>query len=186
MKIRLTIGRAWPEVEHVFAVGYRGLAVGRIWLATDRPGHREPWEWLLCLPLALPDDSRGMSASRDDALQAVAACLSQLISRTPHERLERAFTLATAIGLKFDGGEEIELSVEAASAAASPARPVEVRAEPVAAARSVQRVVVPAAVVAQRPAATPMKKRGAVVRVQVGRPQPVAKPPQDPAPPIIS
>jgi len=56
-KLSLNMGLAWPEVEHFYAVGHRGQTAGRIWFATDRRGEDEPWEWHLCLPMTLPDDS---------------------------------------------------------------------------------------------------------------------------------
>ena len=169
MKVRLAVGPLWPEVENVFAVGYRGLMAGRIWLAADRKGSGEPWEWSLCLPLALPDDSQGTARTRDDALQAIANSLSRLIANTPQERLERAFLLATATALTFDGGNAIELSTDGTTGAvpadAAPAVPTNDRG-PVASA--VQQTVAHVDGVELTP--TSKRKRGQVIRVKVVQP----------------
>lgn len=136
MKLSLNIGLAWPEVGHVYAVGYRGQTVGRIWLSQDRRLDAMSWEWHLCIPMTLPDDSRGLACSKEAALQALANSLHALVQRTQPDRLERAFLLSAATGLDFDGGEAVEVSVETAHApAAIPAdRPAQVRAPTLAAA----------------------------------------------------
>src|SRR5262245_19043847 len=119
MKLVLNVGQTWPEVEHVFSVGYRGQVVGRIWFAADRRTDPRPWEWHLAMPLTLPGASKGLARTRDDAVQAVGDALHRLIRQTPHDRLERAFQFGAAAGLQFDEGDDVILNIE--EAAPSPA-----------------------------------------------------------------
>jgi len=111
-KLSLNMGLAWPEVEHFYAVGHRGQTAGRIWFATDRCGEDEPWEWHLCLPMTLPDDSLGRARSKEEALQMLGNSLHTLLLQVPLDRIERAFRLSAATGLDFTSGETVELSVE--------------------------------------------------------------------------
>lgn len=112
MKLSLVVGLAWAEVENFYGVGYRGRLAGKIWLATDRLNEETPWEWHLCLPMTLPDHSKGVARSKAEAVQALANSLHTIILRAPAERLERALNFAAATGLDFKAGKEIELSVE--------------------------------------------------------------------------
>jgi hypothetical protein len=131
MKLSLNVGLAWPEVDDVYSVGYRGQTIGKMWLATDRQAEATPWEWHLCIPMTLPDDSKGAAHSKDLALQALANSLHRLLLHTPPDRIERAFRLSAATGLDFDAGEQIELFVEDATArpAIAAAEPAPVHAE---------------------------------------------------------
>lgn len=141
MKLSLNVGLTWPEVGHVFSVGYQGWIVGKVWFATDRQTDAAPWEWQLCIPMTLPDDAQGVARSKREALQAVADCLHRVILRTPADRLERAFRLAEVSGLKFESGAEMEFEVDAAPAA-EPSEPVQPRAVRVAAQTAVHGTVV--------------------------------------------
>ena len=174
MKLVLNVGQIWPEVERVYSVGYRGQAIGRIWFAADRPTDPRPWEWHLAMPLTLPDDSKGLARSLEDALQSVGNALHRLIRQTPHDRLERAFQFGAAAGLQFDEGEDVILNIEdAVPSAGVPKQPAKVLIQGAAAAGPVQRTAqVHAAVAAQAPPATqpnPSKKRMPVVRVQAAK-----------------
>jgi len=111
-KLFLNVDLAWPEVEHLYAVGYRGQAVGKIWFAVDKRDEAKPWEWHLCLPMTLPDDTQGSARSKDEALQMLANSLHTLLLQVPPERMERALQLLAATGLGVTSGERIELSVE--------------------------------------------------------------------------
>jgi hypothetical protein len=110
-KLSLNVGLAWPEVEHLYAVGYRGQTAGRIWFATDRRDQATPWEWHLCLPLTLPDDTQGSAGSKGEALQMLANSLHTLLLDVPPDRIERALQLSAATGLGFTSGDRVELSV---------------------------------------------------------------------------
>jgi hypothetical protein len=177
MKLVLNVGQTWPEVEHVYSVGYRGQAIGRVWFAADRRTDPRPWEWHLAMPLTLPDDSKGLARSLDDALQAVGNALHRLIRQTPHDRLERAFQFGAAAGLQFDEGDDVILNIEeAAPSPAAPNQPAKVMIQGAAAAGAVQRTAqAHAAVAAQTPPVTQTnlpKKRMPVVRVQAARAPP--------------
>lgn len=111
-KLFLNVGLAWPESEHLYAVGYRGQTAGRIWFATDKRGEAKPWEWHLCLPMTLPDDTQGSARSKDEALQMLANSLHTLLLQVPAERMERAMQLSAATGMGFTSGERVELFVE--------------------------------------------------------------------------
>lgn len=129
MKLVLKVGLAWPELANHYRVGYRGQTVGKVWLATDRRADAMPWEWQLCMPMALPDGTTGCARGKGAALQALANALYGLVLRTPPERLERAFSLSAELGLAHETGEEIAFAVEdpaarpaARTAPAGPAR----------------------------------------------------------------
>jgi hypothetical protein len=171
MKLLLNVGQTWPEVEHIYSVGYRGQAVGRIWFAADRQTDARPWEWHLSLPLSLPDDSKGIARSRADAMQALANSLHRLIVQTPHDRLERAFQFSAAAGLDFDRGDDVELTVE--GPVRPPDQPDLVLAQGRATSGPVQRAAqTHATVAAQSPAVKQptVQKKKPVLRVQVARP----------------
>jgi hypothetical protein len=174
MKLLLNVGRAWPEVEHVYVVGYRNYAVGRMWFAVDRQADPRPWEWHLAIPMGLPDDSRGIARSMAEAVQELGNALHRLILKTPHDRLERAFEFSAAAGLSFDRGDEIELTVaEAGPAAAAAVQAGQASVKSGAVAGPVQRAAqAPVSVVAHVPAVGPatLPKKKPVVRVQVARP----------------
>lgn len=161
MKLFLNVNLSWPEVEDVYSIGYRGQAVGKVWFATDRRHDATPWEWHLCIPMTLPDSTKGVAASKNDALQDLANSLHTLILHTPPERLERAFAFSAASGLGFDTGDVIEVVVEdlAARRSIEPAEPVEPvepppsRAVPVEALPKVAQAVQPRTVAPQAPAA---------------------------------
>ena len=175
MKLLLNVGQAWPEVEHVYLVGYRNCAIGRLWFAVDRQTDPRAWEWHLSIPMTLPDDSKGIARSRAEALQELGNALHRLILQTPHDRLERAFQFAAAAGLSFDRGEEIELTVlDPVRAPAPVAQGTQTLVKSVAAAAPVQHAVqAHASVAAQTPAArqaTLPQKKMPVVRVQVAKP----------------
>jgi hypothetical protein len=127
MKLSLNVGLTWPEVEHLYSVGYKGWTVGKLWFATDTLTGAMTWEWHLCIPMNLPDDAKGVAGSKPEALQALADCLQQLILRTPPDRLERAFLLAEASGLKFSSGEAMEFDVGERKASPEPPRPLAAR-----------------------------------------------------------
>lgn len=175
MKLLLNVGRAWPEVEHVYLVGYRNYAVGRMWFAVDRQADPRPWEWHLSIPMTLPDDSKGIARSMAEAVQELGNALHRLILQTPHDRLERAFQFAGAAGLSFDRGDEIELTLaEAVPEPAAADQSAQALVKSAAAAGPVERAAQAHVSVATRaPAvkqATLPKKKGPVVRVQVARP----------------
>lgn len=155
MKLFLNVSLSWPEVKDIYSVGYRGQIVGKVWFATDRRGDVTPWEWHICLPMTLPDDTKGMAASKSEALQDLANSLHTLMLRTPPERLERAFLFSAASGLGFDTGDVIELDVEdlAAPRSAELVEPQPSRAVPVQALPKVAQVIQPRAVAPQAPAA---------------------------------
>ncbi len=159
MKLFLNVNLSWPEVKDIYSVGYRGQIVGKVWFATDRRRDSRPWEWHLCIPMTLPDNTKGVAATRNDALQDLANSLHTLILHTSAERLERAFLFSAASGLGFDTGDVMELDVEdlAAPRSIEPAEQVEPpprRAVPVEALPRVAQVVIqPRAVVQQAPAA---------------------------------
>lgn len=112
MKLVLNVGLSWPEVDHVYSVGYHGQLVGKVWFAIDKRGDATPWEWLLSLPMALPDDSRGIARSRADALHALARSLHTLITHTSPDRFERTLAFAAATGLGFASGETMEFALD--------------------------------------------------------------------------
>jgi membrane peptidoglycan carboxypeptidase len=124
MKLFLNVNLSWPEVKDVYSVGYRGQIVGKVWFATDRRRDAAPWEWHLCIPMSLPENTKGMAGSKSEALQDLANSLHSLVLRTPAERLERAFLFSAASGLGFDTGEVLELEVE------DPAGPLSVEPSP--------------------------------------------------------
>src|SRR5438477_11237700 len=97
MKIALNLGLAWPDVKDVYDVGFDGCCIGRVWLARDRAGSDSPWEWLVSIPMTLPDSTKGRAKSLNDALGAFATAWSQVISATPAPRLERALALSRAV-----------------------------------------------------------------------------------------
>jgi hypothetical protein len=123
MKLSLNVGLTWPEVGHLYSVGYKGWTVGKVWSAMDPQSGAISWEWHLCIPMNLPDDAQGVARSKSEALQALADSLHGVILRTPSDRLQRAFLLAEAAGLTFDDGTTMEFDVDepaALSAAAAP------------------------------------------------------------------
>ena len=148
MKLFLNVNLSWPEVKDVYSVGYRGQIVGKVWFATDRRRDAAPWEWYLCIPMSLPDNTKGMAASKSEALQALANSLHTLVLRTSPERLERAFLFSAASGLGFDTGEVIELEVEdlAAPRSIEAVAPPPPSAVPVEALPKVAQVIQPRAV----------------------------------------
>ena len=130
---------AWPDAEHLYAVGYRGQTVGKIWFAIDRCSEARPWERHLCLPMTLPDDTLGSARSKDEALQMLANSLHTLLLQVPSDRIERALQLSAATGFGCTSGEKVELLVEeivrpvaltpeqAEAAQALPLRPLQCR-----------------------------------------------------------
>ncbi len=112
MKLSLNVGLTWPELEHLYSVGYKGWTVGKVWSAMDPQTGAMSWEWHLCIPMNLPDDAQGVARSKSEALQALADSLHAVVLRTPSDRLQRAFLLAEAAGLTFDDGTTMEFDVD--------------------------------------------------------------------------
>jgi hypothetical protein len=92
MKVALQVNLAWPDVAHVYNIGYNGVCIGRVWL--DRSASELPWEWLISLPMKLPATSTGRAASRKLALNALAAEWARLLNGTPKNRMDRVLTFA--------------------------------------------------------------------------------------------
>jgi hypothetical protein len=151
MKLFLNVNLSWPEVKDIYSVGYRGQIVGKVWFATDRRRDATPWEWHLCIPMTLPDNTKGVAASKAEALQDLANSLHTLVLHTPPERLERAFAFSAASGLGFDTGEVIEVAVEdlAAPRSIEAVEPPPPRVVPVEALPKVAQVIQPRAVAPQ-------------------------------------
>ncbi len=170
MKITLNVGLTWPEVEHLYTVGYKGWTVGKVWSATDPQTDAISWEWHLCIPMSLPDDAKGIARSKSEALQALADSLHGIILRTSPDRLQRAFLLAEASGLTFEDGTTMEFDVgelTASEAAAvppalvlPPARPRAVAARHPVVQSAGEQVGQPAALVVER-------KRMPVIKVRM-------------------
>src|SRR5262245_25941505 len=100
MKIALKLGLAWPDIKDLYDVSFDGIRIGRVWFACDRSPPQQPWEWLVSLPMALPDSTKGAAATLNDALNAFAAAWAQLLSSTQPARLRRALDLAQAVEQK--------------------------------------------------------------------------------------
>jgi hypothetical protein len=94
MKLSLDLSLAFPEIAEFYNVGFCGCPVGRVWLARDRAQTAQSWDWLISLPMTLPESSKGAAASLGDAMGALAAELARLIAATPVGRLQRAFDFA--------------------------------------------------------------------------------------------
>ncbi len=161
MKLSLNVGLTWPEVGHLYSVGYKGWTVGKVWSAMDPKTGATSWEWHLCIPMNLPDDAQGVARSKSEALQALADSLHGVILRTPSDRLQRAFLLAEAAGLTFDDGATMEFDVaepEALSEAAAvppalvlaPVRPLAIAAQNPVAPSTGPQVGQPAALAVER------------------------------------
>jgi hypothetical protein len=100
MKIALKLGLAWPDIKDLYDVSFDGTRIGRVWFACDRSPAQQPWEWLVSLPMALPDSTKGAAATLNDALNAFAAAWAQVLSTTQPARLQRALELAQAVEQK--------------------------------------------------------------------------------------
>ena len=100
MKIALKLGLAWPDIRDLYDVAFNGARIGRVWLARDRSPAQQPWEWLISLPMALPDSTKGAAHTLNDALNAFAAAWAQVLSTTQPARLQRALDLAEAVEQK--------------------------------------------------------------------------------------
>jgi hypothetical protein len=170
MKLSLNVGLTWPEVEHLYSVGYKGWTVGKVWSAMNPQTDAMSWEWHLCIPMSLPDDAQGVARSKSEALQALADSLHGIILRTSPDRLQRAFLLAEASGLTFEDGTTMEFDVgelTASEAAAvppalvlPPARPLAVAARHPVVQSAGEQVGQPAALVVER-------KRMPVIKVRM-------------------
>jgi hypothetical protein len=100
MKIALKLGLAWPDIKDLYDVSFNGIRIGRVWFARDRSPAQQPWEWLVSLPMALPDSTKGTAGTLNDALNAFAAAWAQLLSTTQPARLQRALDLAQVVDHK--------------------------------------------------------------------------------------
>lgn len=98
--------RAWPEVSDIFNVGFDGCAIGRVWRARDRSDAEQPWEWMISIPMALPDSSKGIAESLDTAVRAIAMAWGHIITTTAPARLESALALLRATGVVVVDREE--------------------------------------------------------------------------------
>jgi hypothetical protein len=98
--------RAWSDVSDIFNVGFNGCCIGRLWLARDRSEAEKPWEWMISIPMALPDSSKGIAESFDTAVRAIAMAWGQIIVTTPPSRLESALALLRATGIVVVDKEE--------------------------------------------------------------------------------
>jgi len=98
MNVALNL-RAWPDVSDIFNVGFDGCCIGRIWLAHDRTDTDMPWEWIISIPMALPDSSKGKSNSFQAAARALAMAWGQILSATAPARLQSALALLRATGV---------------------------------------------------------------------------------------
>jgi hypothetical protein len=169
MKISLNVGLTWPEVEHLYTVGYKGWTVGKIWSSTDPQTDAISWDWHLCIPMSLPDDAQGVAGSKSEALQALADSLHGIILRTSPDRLQRAFLLAEASGLTFEDGATMEFEVgepAASETAAVPLALVRAPARPLAVAAT--RPAVPSAgAQASQPAALVAERKRPVIKVKM-------------------
>jgi hypothetical protein len=167
MKISLNVGLTWPELEHLYSVGYKGWTVGKVWSAMEPQSDAMTWEWHLCIPMSLPDDARGVARSKSEALQALADSLHGVIVRTSPDRLQRAFLLAEASGLTFEDGATLEFEVDepaAFEAAIVPPTLVRAPARPLAVAAT--RPVPPADAQVSQPAVVE-RKRMPVIKVRM-------------------
>ena len=72
MKLSLNVGLTWPEIEHLYSVGYKGWTVGKVWSAMNPQTGAMSWEWHLCIPMSLPDDTQGVA--RKQVRSAAGAC----------------------------------------------------------------------------------------------------------------
>lgn len=88
--ITLSAGPTWPGVENDYVLRYEGHAIGRIRLAETG------WEWLISIPMELPDWARGNAESLDACRRAFASAWGRLLVETSPERLERAWELDRA------------------------------------------------------------------------------------------
>ncbi len=98
--------RAWSDVSDIFNVGFNGCCIGRLWLARDRSEAEKPWEWMISIPMALPDSSKGIAESFDTAVRAIAMAWGHIIVTTPPSRLESALALLRATGIVVADKEE--------------------------------------------------------------------------------
>jgi hypothetical protein len=166
MKLSLNVGLTWPEVGHLYSVGYKGWTVGKVWSAMDPQTGAMSWEWHLCIPMSLPDDAQGVARSKSEALQALADSLHGVILRTPSDRLQRAFLLAEAAGLTFDDGTTMEFDVAEPEAAAEPPALVLAPVRPLAIAARHPVVPSTGAQVGQ-PAALVVERKRPVIKVKM-------------------
>jgi hypothetical protein len=103
MQLSLSVKLSFPEIKDFFDVSYRDCPIGRVWLAREIPASDRPWEWLLSLPMDLPDSTKGRARTMNDAMGALAAEFGRLLTRTEPARLQRAFEFALALELKSAG-----------------------------------------------------------------------------------
>lgn len=100
MKVALQFGLAWPDIPDLFEVRFSGCRIGRLWLAHAGGTPGRPWEWLLSLPMELPETTKGASATMEGALDALARQWGRLVAHTQAERLQRALELGLAVERK--------------------------------------------------------------------------------------
>jgi hypothetical protein len=117
MKLSLTLGLAFAEVKDFYNVALHGCLIGRIWMARDRDPTRQSWDWLISLPMTLPESSKGTASSLDDAMSALRNELGRIIASTPGPRLQRAFDFALDL-------ERMSPSTTRASSTPAPDKPI--------------------------------------------------------------
>lgn len=100
MKIAVQYGLAWPEIPDVYEVSFGGCQIGRLWLAHDGGKQGQPWEWLINLPMSLPDTTRGSATTLEAALDAFARQWGRLVAHVATDRLQRALDLAREVERK--------------------------------------------------------------------------------------
>jgi hypothetical protein len=110
MKIALKLGLAWPDIKDLYDVSFDGTRIGRVWFACDRSPAQQPWEWLVSLPMALPDSTKGAAATLNDALNAFATAWAQVLSTTQPARLQRALELAQVVDQKDQSATSVRAS----------------------------------------------------------------------------
>lgn len=95
-KLTLNAHLKWPDVPDDYVVKYEGHVIGRIWREDQIRRSVGSWNWMIVVPMGLPDWTRGASDARDDGMKALAAAWQRLLGNISPERLERAWELERA------------------------------------------------------------------------------------------
>jgi len=122
---------AWPDVNDVFDIGFENCTIGRIWLARDSASVETQWEWLISVPMALPEATKGQAQSLDAAFNAFAVAWVQVVVTTPTARLERALNLSRGLDLGPRGAATFVKEIVVKARAANPTVPDKTQAEAV-------------------------------------------------------
>lgn len=176
MKLALNISPAFREIKEFYNVEFHGCSIGRVWLAADRSPTDQPWDWLISLPMTLPESSKGVASSLNDAMSALASAFAEIVKTTPAARLQRAFDFAAELERKSlpsnvtpDATKDRSIATVLAelqselTRLAPQAKPPSAPASPVQQAESDQAVNLPTRPVANQPAVEPTQTAAASV-----------------------